>query len=119
MSAVACFSSCAFALGRWPGICAAHVLTPAGLGLAMLGPRALQSEEGNMFSFWQQLFAQHAWLKRLFEITLLILAAGVAGSLTRRWLRGWAERFDKKLHLSLVVLLDRIIAPVLALAVVM
>jgi len=62
--------------------------------------------------------SQHAWLKQLFEIALLIFAAGLLGSFARRWLRRWRERFDNRFHHSLITLLDRVITPLLALAVV-
>jgi len=55
---------------------------------------------------------------QLSEIALLIVGAGLLGSFARRWLRRWTEHLDKKSHHSLMTLLDRIIMPLLALAVV-
>jgi len=69
-----------------------------------------------MFSFWQQIIAKHVWLKPLLEIVLLIFAAWLLGSLTRRWLRRWTERLDKTFRHSLIILLDRAITPVLVVA---
>ncbi len=71
-----------------------------------------------MLSFWCRGLSQHAWLKQLFEIALLIFGAGLLGSFARRWLRRWTERVDKKFHHSVIALLDRVITPLLALAVV-
>jgi len=67
--------------------------------------------------FWNQLFADRAWLKLLFEIVLLIFAAGVLRSVARRWLRRWMENADNRFRHSLAML-DRAVTPILLLSVI-
>jgi len=73
----------------------------------------------NEFSkFLSQLYNQRAWLKYAVEILVLVVAAGVVRSITLRLLRRWTSRSDWKHKRFLLALLERVITPVLVLAVI-
>jgi len=72
----------------------------------------------DLFSILSRLFTQHPWLKQGIGIAVIVLAAWLLGSLARRGLRRWMGRLERTFHHSLVQLLDRIITPVLVLAVI-
>jgi len=65
-----------------------------------------------------QLLAQHAWIKYALEITLLTLGAGVVRVLTLRLFRRWTMQLNWKYKHFLVALVERMITPILVIAVV-
>jgi hypothetical protein len=65
-----------------------------------------------------QLLAQHAWIKYALEITLLTLGAGVVRVLTLRLFKRWTMHLNCKYKHFLVALVERMITPILVIAVV-
>jgi small-conductance mechanosensitive channel len=65
-----------------------------------------------------QLLAQHAWIKYALEITLLILGAGVVRGVTLRLFKRWTIHLNWKNKQFLVALVERMITPILVIAVV-
>jgi small-conductance mechanosensitive channel len=65
-----------------------------------------------------QLLAQHAWIKYALEITLLTLGAGVVRVLTLRLFKRWTMHLNWKYKHFRVALVERMITPILVIAVV-
>jgi small-conductance mechanosensitive channel len=65
-----------------------------------------------------QLLAQHAWIKYALEITLLTLAAVVLRVVTLRLFKRWTMLLNWKHKHFLVALVERMITPILVIAVV-
>ena len=65
-----------------------------------------------------QLLAQHAWIKYALEITLLTLGAGVLRVVTLRLFKRWTMLLNWKNKHFLVALVERMITPILVIAVV-
>jgi small-conductance mechanosensitive channel len=65
-----------------------------------------------------QLLAQHAWIKYALEIALLTLGAGVARVVTLRLFKRWTMLLNWKHKRFLVALVERMITPILVIAVV-
>ena len=65
-----------------------------------------------------QLLEEHAWTKYAIEVLLLILAAGVVRVIGLRLFRRWATQLNWKHKQSLIVLVERMITPILLIAVV-
>src|SRR5215472_5852007 len=64
------------------------------------------------------LLAQHAWIKYSLEITLLTLGAAVLRAVTLRLFKGWTGHLNWKHTPFLVALVERMITPILLIAVV-
>jgi hypothetical protein len=62
--------------------------------------------------------AQHAWIKYALEITLLTLGAGVLRVVTLRLFKRWTVHLNWKHKHFLVALVERMITPILVIAVV-
>ena len=65
-----------------------------------------------------QLLAQHAWIKYALEITLLTLGAGAVRVVTLRLFKRWTMHLNWKHKHFLVTLVERMITPILVIAVV-
>src|ERR1700758_59447 len=65
-----------------------------------------------------QILAQHAWIKYALEITLLTLGAGVVRVVTLRVFKRWTMYLNWKHKHFLVALVERMITPILLIAVV-
>ena len=72
----------------------------------------------DLISLLSQLLAQHAWIKYALEITLLALGAGVLRVVTLRLFKRWTMRLNWKHKHFLVALVERMITPILVIAVV-
>lgn len=72
----------------------------------------------DFFLLLQQLIKQHSWLKYALEILFLIVAAGIVRTVSVRLFHRWTSRLDWKHKQFLVTLFERLITPVLTLAVV-
>jgi hypothetical protein len=64
------------------------------------------------------LLSQHAWIKYALEITLLTLGAGVVRVVTLRLFKRWMIHLKWKHKHFLVALIERMITPILVIAVV-
>ena len=67
---------------------------------------------------FSQLLAQHSWIKYALEITLLTLGAGALRVVTLRLLKRWTAYLNWKHKHLLVTLAERMITPILVIAVV-
>jgi hypothetical protein len=72
----------------------------------------------DLILLFNQLLAQHAWIKYALEITLLTLGAGVVRVVTLRLFKRWTLHLNWKHKHFLVALVERMITPILAIAVV-
>src|SRR5215467_2552939 len=72
----------------------------------------------DLILLFTQLLAQHEWVKYALEITLLILGAGVLRVLTLRLFKRWTTHLHWKHTQFLVALVERMITPILVIAVV-
>jgi small-conductance mechanosensitive channel len=72
----------------------------------------------DLISLVSQLLAQHAWIKYALEITLLTLGAGVLRVVTLRLFKRWTLHLNWKHKHFLVALVERMITPILVIAVV-
>ena len=72
----------------------------------------------HLIQSFSHLLDQHAWIKYALEIFLLMLAAGVVRVIALRLLKGWTTLLNWKHKHFLVALLERMITPILVIAVV-
>jgi small-conductance mechanosensitive channel len=73
---------------------------------------------GDLIILFRQLLHQHGRIKYAIEIVLLVLAAGVVRAITLRLFKDWATHLTWKHKNLLVALVERMITPILAIAVV-
>lgn len=67
---------------------------------------------------FSQILAQHAWIKYALEITLLTLGAGVVRVVTLRLFKRWTMHLNWKYKHFLIALVERMITPILVIALV-
>jgi small-conductance mechanosensitive channel len=72
----------------------------------------------DLILLFRQLLAQHTWIKYALEVTLLTLGAGVVRAVTLRLLKRWTMHLNWKHKHFLVALVERMITPILVIAVV-
>ena len=72
----------------------------------------------DLIQLFSHLLDQHAWIKYALELFLLILAAGVARAIAIRLLKRWTTLLNWNHKHFLVALIERMITPILVIAVV-
>jgi small-conductance mechanosensitive channel len=72
----------------------------------------------DLILLFSQLLAQHAWIKYALEISLLTLGAGVVRVVILRLLKRWTMQLNWKHKHFVVALVERLITPILVIAVV-
>jgi len=72
----------------------------------------------DLISLLSQLLAQHEWIKYALEITLLTLGAAVVRAIALRFFKRWTTRLNWEHKHFLVALIERMITPILVIAVV-
>ena len=72
----------------------------------------------NPISLLSQLLAQHEWIKYALEITLLTLGAAVVRAIALRFFKRWTTRLNWEHKHFLLTLIQRMIAPIVLIAVV-
>jgi len=73
---------------------------------------------GNPILLFRQLLDAHGWIRYALEIFLLFLAAFLVRMISLRLLRSWIKRLDWEHKPFLLTLVDRMITPILVVAVV-
>jgi len=95
---------------------------PLLIGEAEAGGLSLQSTTWrpmkDLILLVSQLLAQHAWIKYALEITLLTLGAAVLRVVTLRLFKRWTMLLNWRHKHFLVALVERMITPILVIAVV-
>jgi small-conductance mechanosensitive channel len=110
-------------IGEWPASidCAVHA-QPLLICQAEAGGLSLQSTTWrpmkDLILLFSQLLAQHAWIKYALEITLLTLGAGVVRVVTLRLFKRGTRHLNWKHKRFLVALVERMITPILVIALV-
>lgn len=72
----------------------------------------------DLISLLSQLLAQHEWIRYALEITLLTLGAAVVRVIALRFFKRWTTRLNWEHKHFLVALIERMITPILVIAVV-
>jgi len=72
----------------------------------------------DLILLFSQILAQHAWIKYALEITLLTLGAGVVRVVTLRLFKRWTMHLNWKYKHFLIALVERMITPILVIALV-
>src|SRR5712692_1365574 len=72
----------------------------------------------DLISLLSQLLAQHEWIKYALEITLLTLGAAVVRAIALRFFKRWTTRLNWEHKHFLLALIERMITPILVIAVV-
>lgn len=72
----------------------------------------------DLFLLLNQILAQHAWIRYAVEISLLILVAWAVRAVSARLLKRWTAGSDWQHKHFLLTLIERMITPILALAVI-